>query len=42
MDVVQFKDEILPLKNKLYRFSLNIVKDEDLAKDVVQECLIKV
>lgn len=42
MDVAQFKDEILPLKNKLYRFSLNIVKDEDLAKDVVQECLIKV
>lgn len=42
MDVVQFKNEILPLKNKLFRFSLNIVKDEDLAKDVVQECLIKV
>ncbi len=42
MDVVQFKDEILPLKNKLFRFALNIVKDEDLAKDVVQECLIKV
>ena len=42
MDVAQFKDEILPLKNKLFRFALNIVKDEDLAKDVVQECLIKV
>lgn len=42
MDVAQYKDEILPLKNKLFRFALNIVKDEDLAKDVVQECLIKV
>ena len=42
MDVAQFKNEILPLKNKLFRFALNIVKDEDLAKDVVQECLIKV
>ena len=42
MDVTQFKTEVLPLKNKLYRFALNIVKDEDLAKDVVQECMIKV
>ena len=42
MDVAQFKNDILPLKNKLFRFALNIVKDEDLAKDVVQECLIKV
>lgn len=42
MDVVQFRTEILPLKNKLYRFAFNIVKDEDLAKDVVQECMIKV
>lgn len=42
MDVTDFKEEVLPLKNKLYRFALNIVKDEDLAKDVVQECLIKV
>lgn len=42
MDVAQFKNDILPLKNKLFRFSLKIVRDEDLAKDVVQECLIKV
>ena len=42
MDVAQYKDEILPMKNKLFRFALNIVRDEDLAKDVVQECLIKV
>lgn len=42
MDVNDFKIKVLPLKNKLYRFALNIVKDDDLAKDVVQECLIKV
>lgn len=42
MDVSQFKAEVLPLKNKLYRFALNIVRDDELAKDVVQECLIKV
>ncbi len=42
MDVSRFKAEVLPLKNKLYRFALNIVRDEELAKDVVQECLIKV
>lgn len=42
MDVSRFKAEILPLKNKLYRFSLHIVRDEELAKDVVQESLIKV
>ena len=41
MDVASFKVEILPMKNKLYRFSLNIVRDEDLAKDVVQETMIK-
>mgnify|MGYP003643667231 FL=1 len=42
MDVAQFKTDVLPLKNKLYRFAFNIVKDEELAKDVVQECMIKV
>ena len=42
MDVSRFKAEVLPLKNKLYRFALGIVKDEGLAQDVAQECLIKV
>ena len=42
MDVAQFKTDVLPLKNKLYRFAFNIVKNEELAKDVVQECMIKV
>lgn len=42
MDVSDFKKEVLPLKNKLYRFALTIVRDEELAQDIVQECLIKV
>lgn len=42
MDVTDFKNEVLPLKNKLYRFALTIVRDQELAQDVVQECLIKV
>jgi len=31
----------LPVKNKLYRYALSIVCDEELAKDIVQEVLIK-
>ncbi len=42
MDINRFKAEVLPLKNKLFRFSIRFVRDEDLAKDVVQECMIKV
>ena len=41
MDVEQYKIKILPLKNKLFRFAFNIVRDEDLAKDIVQEAMIK-
>lgn len=37
-----FKSEILPLKNKLFRFAFSILEDYDLSKDVVQETLIKV
>lgn len=37
-----FKSEILPLKNKLFRYANSILGDTDLAKDVVQETLIKV
>lgn len=37
----QFKEIILPLKNKLYRFALSYLSNEDDAKDVVQEVMIK-
>ena len=37
-----FKSEVLPLKNKLYRFAYNILGDHDLSMDVVQETMLKV
>ncbi len=41
MDIKQFTSEILPLKNKLYRFALRIVGNVAEAEDVVQEVMIK-
>ncbi len=37
-----FKSEVLPLKNKLYRFAFSILGNEDVSRDVVQETLLKV
>ncbi|GAA5225036.1 RNA polymerase sigma factor [Membranihabitans marinus] len=37
-----FNEEVFPLRDKLYRFSLGIVRKNDIAEDVVQEVLIKV
>ena len=42
MDIREYKTTILPIKNKLYRFTLAIIKDTAEAQDVVQEVLIKV
>jgi len=36
-----FKSNVLPLKNKLFRFANSILGDFDLSKDVVQETMIK-
>jgi RNA polymerase sigma factor (sigma-70 family) len=36
-----FEQMILPLKNKLFRFALSYLKNEDDAKDVVQDVMIK-
>jgi len=41
MQLQEFKNTVLPIKNKLYRFSLNLLGNEDEAKDVVQEVMIK-
>ena len=41
MDIKQFTSEVLPLKNKLYRFALRIVGNQPEAEDVVQEVMIK-
>ncbi|MFP4094934.1 MAG: RNA polymerase sigma factor [Cyclobacteriaceae bacterium] len=37
----EFKYSVIPVKNKLYRFALRFLGNEDEAKDVVQEVLIK-
>ena len=37
----QFKQSILPLKNKLFRFAFSFLLNEADAKDVVQEVMIK-
>jgi len=37
----QFHTDILPLRNKLYRYALSIVLDVSLAEDVLQEVYIK-
>ena len=42
MSLEDFKQFILPIKNKLFRFSLRIVGNVAEAEDVVQEVFIKV
>lgn len=42
MSTEQFKKDILPLQDKLYRYALSIVFDMELAKDIVQEVFLKV
>ena len=42
MKVISFRDDILPLKDKLFRVALRITFDRAEAEDIVQETLIKV
>ncbi len=42
MSLETFKTRVLPVKDKLFRYTLRILKNEDEAKDVVQETFIKV
>lgn len=42
MDLNTFKSEVLPVKNKLYRFAFRMTEDVEEAKDVVQEVMIRV
>lgn len=37
-----FMNKVLPVKNKLFRFARRMLLNDDEAKDVVQECLIRV
>ncbi|MCB0688158.1 MAG: RNA polymerase sigma factor [Saprospiraceae bacterium] len=42
MSLQTFTNEVLPLKDKLYRFALRILRDSQEAEDVVQDIMIKV
>ena len=37
----EFKSEVLPVKNKLYRFALRMLGDAEEAQDVVQEIFLR-
>lgn len=37
-----YKERVLPIKDKLYRFALRYLGDEEEARDIVQDVLIKV
>jgi RNA polymerase sigma factor (sigma-70 family) len=42
MNLEAFQNSVLPVKNKLFRFALKFLRNEEEAKDVVQEVFIKV
>lgn len=42
MNVEAFQNRVLPVKNKLFRFALRMLGNEDEAKDVIQEVFIRV
>jgi RNA polymerase sigma factor (sigma-70 family) len=42
MNLEAFQNRVLPAKNKLYRFALRMLGNDDDAKDVVQEVFIRV
>jgi len=42
MNLEAFQNSVLPVKNKLFRFALKFLRNEEEAKDVVQEVFIRV
>ncbi|MBL0742580.1 RNA polymerase sigma factor [Chryseolinea lacunae] len=42
MNIESFQNRVLPAKNKLFRFALRFLGNEEEAKDVVQEVFIRV
>ena len=42
MKEISFRNDVLPLKNKLFRLALRITLNREEAEDVVQDALIKV
>jgi len=41
MHLEYFKNEILPLKDKLFRYALSFLKDESESEDIVQEVFLR-
>jgi len=41
MHLEYFKKKILPLKDKLFRYALNYLKESSVAEDVIQEVFLK-
>lgn len=41
MNLEEFKKQVLPLKNKLFRFANRLLEDREEAEDMVQEVFIK-
>lgn len=41
MHLEYFKKEILPLKDKLFRYALNYLKESSVAEDVIQDVFLK-
>ena len=42
MKNISFRDDVLPLKNVLYRLALRITLSREEAEDIVQDTLLKV
>lgn len=42
MDLESFENRVLPAKNKLFRFAMRFLGNEEEAKDIVQEVFIRV
>ncbi len=42
MYLEEFKNRVLPVKNKLYQYAIRFLHDEDEAKDMVQEVFLKI
>ena len=42
MKKISFRNDVLPLKNELYRLALRITMNKEEAEDIVQDTLIKV
>lgn len=41
MTTEEFKSEVLPIKNKLYRFALRLMGETEEAQDIVQEIFLR-